>query len=225
MYDKKICSILFVGLVRGFKYEHTRNNIYKFLLDPLKEQFNLKIFIHTYDKEFDESIHKLNYEKIIIDSNEEIENKYIKIINNYKWQKSIKHDFWKTGWFKYWNSIYLCNNLRLENEKLNNYTSEWIIVTSPQMKPMIKIPNLTKLKNNLYTIEKYRFGGYYDSFFFGKNNEINYISNLINWVKTQYNTEIHPETIFKKYIDLKLKMHFIDMLFNRIRFNNLIIDH
>tara|TARA_B100001142_G_C13749589_1_gene428843 strand:- start:132 stop:347 length:216 start_codon:yes stop_codon:yes gene_type:complete len=50
-----------IGLVRGFRYPYVRENIYKNLIYPLEKYgFEVDIFWHTYDIEYDEIIKKMD---------------------------------------------------------------------------------------------------------------------------------------------------------------------
>ena len=75
----KYVALQFIGLVRGFKDEKVRNNIYNKLIKPLENQgYEVHIFWHTYDIEFDDIIHnvdknKFNIKKIQIDKDTEIQ--------------------------------------------------------------------------------------------------------------------------------------------------------
>ena len=57
----KHIALQYTGLVRGFKYEGVRNNIYNKLIKPLNDKgYEVHIFWHTYDIEYDDIIHHLN---------------------------------------------------------------------------------------------------------------------------------------------------------------------
>ena len=58
---KELVAIQFVGLVRGFKFKETLEKIYANLITPLERSgFEVHIFWHTYDKEFDSIIENLD---------------------------------------------------------------------------------------------------------------------------------------------------------------------
>ena len=82
----KYIAIEFTGLVRGFKFQKTRDNIYNNLIQPLISQgFKIHIFFHTYDIEFDDIIYKLDKNKFnIIDIKVDKD----KIIHNF-----LKNDY------------------------------------------------------------------------------------------------------------------------------------
>ena len=51
---KKKIAIQFSGLIRGFRFEKTRNLIYENIIQELyKQNYDIDIFIHTYDIEYD----------------------------------------------------------------------------------------------------------------------------------------------------------------------------
>ena len=52
-------AIQLIGLVRGFRFEQVRQNIYGRLIKPLEERgWEVHIFWHTYDKEYDPIAHE-----------------------------------------------------------------------------------------------------------------------------------------------------------------------
>lgn len=244
---KKI-ALQFVGLVRGFRFKKVRDNIYNKLIKPLKEQgYVVDIFWHTYDIEYDNIIMNLNKDQfniksVIVDNDQKLqnylENEY-KLMYQYKFYSHWTKDF-KYGWFKYYNSIKQVTFLRNKYEKENNIKYHWVINTSPQMEPIHNIDDLTILNNNfLYSPNYAKFGGYYDSFFFGNPDHLDYIATCYDYminkkfkIDSNKNFEyfkkelINPEPIFKHFIDCKYKMRdILNIKFNRIRFNGMKVDH
>ena len=228
----KTISLQLSGLIRGFRFKETRDNIYNLLIKPLKDQgYQIDIFIHTYDKEFDDIINKLNFSEfpirnIQIDRDIDIQN-YLKeeidIYKNYDWYPHWTEDY-KYGWFKYYNSINKCNELRKKYQK-KKY--DWIIISSPQLKPVVKIDEIINLhKNYIYFPDYAHFGGYYDSFMLGNEYHINHISTLYEQmiVNKKYKL-INPEVILKKFVDEKYQVGWLKIRFNRIRYNGGVIDH
>lgn len=246
--SKKKIALQFVGLIRGFKFDNVRINIYNRIIKELEDQgFIVDIFCHTYDIEYDDIILKLDKNKfkikgIKLDSDQEIQN-YLE--NDYKLME--KYNFYphwtnahKFGWFKYQYSIKQVTILRNKYERENNIKYDWVINTSPQMEPQLNIDNLTVLDNNfLYSPNYAKFEGYYGSFFFGNPTHLNYIGNLYDYMiekrfKTDSNKNfeyfkkelINAEPIFKQFIDCKYKMRdILNIKFYRVRFNGMKVDY
>lgn len=244
----KYIALQFYGLIRGFKFEHVRNNIYNRLIKPLKEQgFEVHIFWHTYDIEFDDIIYnidksKFNIKKLVVDKDQYIQN-YLendfKLLDKYTfpitWSNAGKdlinltdYVFKKTyhhyGWFKFIYSIQEVNKIRNEYEKKQNIKYDWVILTSPQMEPQNTIDDLTKLNNKyMYSPGYSMCNGFYTSFFFGNPEHINYIAELYNYmIHKNYITDNHKnyidsEPLFKSYVDKKYIMQSI----LKIRFNRI----
>ena len=239
---KKKIAIQFSGLIRGFRFEKTRNLIYENLIQELyKQNYDIDIFIHTYDIEYDNIIYNLDKNKfniidIIVDSDEHIQN-YLE--HEYKLEEQYSfYPHWikefKYGWFKYYNSVSKVTNMRNNYEKKNNIKYEWVIITSPQMAPQVPIDDLRYFNNEyMYSPNYALFDGYYSSFYIGNNQHINYIGDLYNFmIKKQYKNcnfnynLINPEVILKEYIDSKYIMKVLmNIRFNRIRYDNKIVDH
>ena len=179
------------GLVRGFKFEYVRNNIYEKIIKQLEEQgFIVHIFWHTYDIEFDNIINnlqkdKFDIKKIEIDSHQESFD-YLK--NNYKLKENYKfYSHWteqqKYGWFLFTKSMCKVNRLRQEYQNKNNIHYKWVIYTSGQMNPQNNIDNITRLNNNfLHSPSYYSCGGFYDSFFLINSDIADYIGDLYNFM-------------------------------------------
>lgn len=245
---KKI-AIQFYGLIRGFRFKKTRDMIYKNIIQELQNQgFEIHIFIYTYDIEYDDIIYNLDKEKfnikgIIVDSDKKIQN-YLE--NEYKLEEKYNFaSYWtkqhKYGWFKgpcY--SEKKVNEMRNKYQKENNIEYEWIIMTSPQQEPQKPIDDLRKYDNQyMYSPNYAFFGGYYDSFFIGNAEHMDYVSELWDYMiekkfKNDKNKDykyfkkclINAEPIFKKYIDSKYIMKpIMNMRFHRIRYHGEIVDH
>ena len=244
---KKI-ALQFVGLVRGFRFKKVRDNIYNRLIKPLKEQgYDVDIFWHTYDIEYDNIIMNLNKDQyniksVIVDNDHKLQN-YLendyKLMNQYNFYSHWIKDY-KYGWVKYLNSIKQVTLLRNNYERENNIEYHWVINTSPQMEPQRDIDDLTVLDNKfLYSPGYARYGGYYDSFFLGNPEHLDYISTYYDYMieqrfKTDSNKDfkyfkkklIHAEHIFKQLVDCKYKMQdILNIRFNRVRFDDSRIYH
>lgn len=258
----KCVAIQFYGLVRGFRFENTRNLFYERIIKQLEEQgYEVHIFWHTYDimeaylgkvygtqSDFYELIEgldkkKFNIKKIHVDSDSKLQDW---LENIYKLEERYKFDsYWvkefKYGWFKgpcY--SEKMVNKLRNDYEKENNIKYEWIIMTNPQQEPQNNIDNLNVLNNNyMYSPNYAQFNGYYDSFFIGNSEHMNYIAELWDYMiskkfKNDENKNYHyfkndyikPEPILKQYIDSKYIMKdILNIRFNRVRWDGRRIDH
>jgi|TARA_B110000208_G_scaffold99321_2_gene124017 hypothetical protein len=256
-------ALQFTGLVRGFRFEHVRNNIYNRLIKPLQEQgFEVHIFWHTYDIEFDDIIYnidkgKFNIKKIVVDKDQHIQN-YLendfKLLDTYifppTWKtaanvdtgtgKIVKDTYHHYGWFKYLYSIQEVNKIRNEYEKKQNIKYDWVINTQYQLSPQNTIDDLTKLNNKyMYSPGYARSNGYYDSFWISNVNDANYMRDFYKYMITEdfkkdlkitylHNDRnyIDSEPLFKAYIDKNCRMKDnLNIRFQRVRYNGLIIDH
>lgn len=202
----KYIAIEFTGLVRGFKFQKTRDNIYNNLIQPLKSQgYQIHIFFHTYDIEFDDIIYKLDKNKfniidIKVDKDETI-HKFLKndyqLFNKYEfpdtWKKAANIDtgtdkleedtYHQYGWFKYLYSIQEVNKLRNKYENDKNIKYDWIINTQFQLSPQNSIDNLNLLNNKyMYSPGYCQYNGYYDSFWINNTNDANYMRDFYNYM-------------------------------------------
>ena len=248
----KYVALQFIGLVRGFKYEKVRNNIYNKLIKPLENQgYEVHIFWHTFDIEFDDIIYKVdknkfNIKKLQVDKDYDIqdflENEF-KLMDKYKfpsgWAKAanvdtgtgniVKDTYHQFGWFKNLFSLKNVTKLRNDFEKENNIKYDWVIVTSGQMEPQINIDNLTLLDNSfMYCPSYYTYNGLYNSFYLGNNEHLNYMGNFFDFmIKTDFNNNyIDSEIVYGNYIRLKYKLSpSLNIRLHRVRYDGLIIDH
>lgn len=248
----KYVALQFIGLVRGFKDEKVRNNIYNKLIKPLENQgYEVHIFWHTYDIEFDDIIHnvdknKFNIKKIQIDKDTEIqsflENEF-KLLNRYRfppgWAKAanvdtgtgsiVKNTYHQFGWFKNLYSLKKATKLRHEYERNNNISYKWVIVTSGQMEPQNTIDNLNLLNNSYMYCPSYcTYGGLYNSFYLGNTEHLNYMGEFFDFmINNNFNNNyIDSEPVYGNYIKLKYKLSTsLNVRFHRVRYNGLIIDH
>ena len=211
----KYIALQYSGLVRGFKFENVRNNIYLRLIKPLQDKgYEVHIFWHTYDIEYDDIVHNLddqfyNIKNIKIDKDENIHNflkNNFKVMEKYSfppgWSNAANRDtgtgtivektYHQYGWFKYLYSIQEVVKLRNNYEKENNIDYDWVILTSSQCEPQNIIDNLEKLNNNfMYSPCTAMCNGYYDSFFIGNSEHMNYIGNFYNYmINYEFKNEI-----------------------------------
>jgi len=202
----KYVALQYSGLVRGFRYETVRNNIYDRLIKPLNDEgYEVHIFWHTYDTEYDDIIHNLNnihfnVKDIKIDSDKDIhdflQNKF-KLLEKYNFPKTwetaanvdtgtdtiVEKTYHQYGWFKYLYSVQEAVKLRNKYEKKNNIKYDWVISTSPQCEPQNIIDNLKTLDNNyMYSPGYSMWGGYYASFYIGNSEHINYLGEYYNYM-------------------------------------------
>lgn len=204
-------AIQWYGLIRGFRFERTRQLFYERIIKQLENQgYEVHIFCHTYDIEYDDIIKnlnedKFNMKKVVVDSDKKIQNyleneykleeKYNFLQNwricTHKGTKSfdvgVDHHVSETyhiyGWFKFIYSMKQVNKIRNIYQKENNINYKWVILTSPQMEPQRSIDDLTKLDNKfMYSPNYSSFGGFYTSFFFGNENHIDYIAELWDYM-------------------------------------------
>ena len=205
--NKKV-AIQYVGLVRGFKFKNTRDLIYQKIIRALENQgYEVDIFWHTYDIEFDDIVYNLNknefnIKELVVDRDKEVqdylENEY-ELLKKFEfpwtWEEAVTNPaererdvgvdgqvsphYHKYGWFKYQKSVEKCTRLRTKYEKKKNIKYDWVILTSPQMEPQNTMDDLRELENDFMYSPSYGFcGGYYVSFIMGSPEHINYLGDL-----------------------------------------------
>jgi hypothetical protein len=234
----KRIAIQYYGLVRGFKFEKTRDKIYKNLIAPLRDQgFEIDIFWHTYDKEYDSIFETVDKERFPVvssrvDPDEPIDS-YLE--HDFKTDEYFTYDpAWtrdhRFGWFKFWNSIKQVNSMRNDYEKENNVKYDFIINTSSQMEPQNVIDQLGGLeKDRMYCPGYAHFGGFYDSFFLGQPDHMNFVAGLYdNFITNNFvprGHKIEAEMIFARQISHFKMYDGLNVRFHRIRFDGEIVDH
>jgi len=137
--------------------------------------------------------------------------------------------------FKQFFSWRECARVRREYQQKRNISYDWVICTSPQLEPQIELMDISKLDNNFLYCPKdpcphkrrnCHFGGYYDGFVFGSPEATDYVCDIYDWIIANKEGKlVHPERNLKEYIDLKYQMKFVDMWFNRVRYNGDREDH
>ena len=86
-------ALQWCGLLRGFRIDRTRELILHRIIKRLEEQgYEVHIFCHTYDIEYDDIInnlnkHEFNIKKIVVDSDKKIQD-YLE--KEYKLEKKYK---------------------------------------------------------------------------------------------------------------------------------------
>ena len=194
--------------------------------------FEVDIFWHTYDKEYDpifETVDKTKFPivKSRVDPDEPLDS-YLEHdfktdeYFTYEPQWTRDHRF---GWFKFWNSIKQVNSMRNEYEKENNVKYDFIINTSSQMEPQNVIDQLGGLeKDRMYCPGYAHFGGFYDSFFIGSPEHLNHVAGLYDQFITNkcvpHGYKIEAEKIFAMWVRSRYMMSdTLDVRFHRIRFD------
>jgi hypothetical protein len=234
----KRIAIQYYGLVRGFKFEKTRDKIYKNLIAPLRDQgFEIDIFWHTYDKEYDSIFETVDKERFPVvssrvDPDEPIDS-YLE--HDFKTDQYFTYDpAWtrdhRFGWFKFWNSIKQVSAMRNEYEKENNVSYYSVINTSPQMEPQNAIDDLSSFSNEIMYSPGYaQFGGYYTSFFIGSPEHMNHVARVYDEFITNKlvprGHKIEAEMIFARQISHFKMYDGLNVRFHRIRFDGEIVDH
>jgi hypothetical protein len=251
---KKYVALQLGGTVRGFRFKETRELFYERIIRQLENQgYEVHIFWYTYDFEFDDIVYnldknKFDIKKLVVDSDQKIqnflENDY-KLLDRYQfhiaWEGSSMRNYGdknvlKYGWFKFVNSIKKVNQLRNDYEAEYGINYDWVIMTAPQMEPQNDIDDLTKLDNKyMYSPGYYLCKGFYDSFFIGNVDSMNYVGTLydrainktLDW-KNQKRKEkyIDSEPLFMTFVSRKYKMKCtLDIRFHRIRYSGNRITH
>ena len=229
-------AIQYCGLVRGFKFEKTRDKIYENLIKPIREQgFEVDIFWHTYDHEYDPIFETVDKDKFPIvssrvDPDQPLHDSLPGVVEYFSWEHQWTREH-KFGWFKFWNSIKQVNSMRIDYEKENNINYDFVINTSSQMEPQNIIDNLNVLEQDrMYCPGYAHFGGYYDSFFLGQPEHMNHVAGIYDEFVTNQNVPrgftIQAERIFATWVRSRFIMSdTMNVRFHRIRFDGEVIDH
>lgn len=222
-------SLQFVGLIRGFKFENPRKCIYDRLLFELERQgHDVDVYWHTYDKEFDDVFFtefKDNLVSSAIDSDSDIQDIIMKRnVDKFKFPSNFTTEH-RHGLFKYYYSIKRVNEL----QKQSGRKYDWVILTSPQLEPQKPIDVIEKLDRNFINFPGYAsFGGHYDSFFMGSQENMEIVADMFEYSTLKYKQrDFHPETFLKIYLKEK-QIKALDNLkirFNRVRFDGSRVNH
>ena len=141
----------------------------------------------------------------------------------------------KSAIFKCWDSWKRCSQMRQRYETENKIKYDWVICTNPQLEPQKEMVDLNQLDSNFvycpedpcpHKSRDCHFGGYYDGFFLGSPRAMTYVCDIYDWIIANKEGKlVHPERNLKEYIDLKYQMKFVDIWFNRVRYNGDRQDH
>lgn len=224
----KTLTILYTGLVRGFKYDFVIESHFKYLYNVLNSR-NIKfsVIIYTYNKEFDYNIYKIpNIKIIVIDNNQKVHNKIkdINLILPGYFQPQHKTNILKS---------YYCN-YKLKNIIKNTDKTDSYMVFHLGQLILNRIPEI--YKNTCYQSKIGRVGGINNRFFIGDYNSTLIYLNILNSIKNEdflcsfqqmgcdYNTNHHPETGLGIYLaSNNIFPEIVDFKFQRVRFNGELI--
>jgi len=205
------------GYLRTF--EQNFNHLNKFIIEPL----NCDIFIHIWDtvglslRGFDKSTKDINVNNILHKINAMYKPKLIVIEQSRNFNFNTKILELKNfenrdvnGLMAMFYKIKQCNQLKLQYEKENNFSYDYVIRYRPDI--LIKQSlNVKDLNNDFINIPKHGdFGGINDQFAIGNSKNMNIYSNIYDNILKyiSMNIPLNPEKILKfhlEYNQLRIK--------------------
>ena len=150
-------AIGYHGLIRGFRFPEVRKTHEDLLINELKSQgYEVDVYVHTFDKDYDESIKLVNPKKLVIDNDLETEN-YVK---QYMKPYIFPHYFSKDQRTNYFKDM-LTRKKVFEMITAENKSYTWVLMINPGNLIIGAIDDLRPLDaTKLYIPDFSHHGGY-----------------------------------------------------------------
>lgn len=213
-------ALCYFGLIRGFKFQNVYESHKKYIYDVLKEQnIEFSVFASTYDKDYDSlNIDKIPNLKMINKlSDAEITEKLKPMAEHFDCPKYYTEEL-KMNLLKCWYSQKeLYKMLLQENE---NY--DYIMVMDIGQLILNKLDNINSLeKDCIYVPNFAHHNGYCGRMLIGSMENMLFFLKKYEYIQEHLNTNIHPETFYKNYIENigKLSVKYLNFKFWRCRTN------
>lgn len=190
--EQKRVSILYHGLIRGFKFDHVRQSHIDYLYTPLKEYgYVIDFFVHTFDKEFDTIIESVYPKCMKIESDSDIHQKVLPISKNYVlpsyFDPTIKINYFKDMYTR--KRVFEIFSDYVESTK-KRY--DWIILVNPGQKFVKPLPNIQMLDNSqVYIPNHSHWTGYCSRFVLGGKDSIKVVCSLYDELEKNKDSPVY----------------------------------
>jgi hypothetical protein len=210
-------AVCFSGQLRSI--DLTQKNIRKFLDEKFDDY---KIFAHIPKDTFSENFSSYFPNSIILIEDDPVIRR-TKLKNKQFTSVESKFTNLKAAKFAHMQQlygIYMSNNLKIDYEKKNNFTFDWVLRTRTDLKFYPGDLKLESLDDKyIYTPNFHHWKGINDRFVLGNSLNMDIFANLYSFIKKNRVSGFNAENIFRNYLNHhNIPLQQLDNVkFNRIR--------